>query len=246
MSKSAFFSALIALFCAGSMWGQDQTPKRWRFDASLGASYNSGNVEDLNLKNAGTITRNDSILSFHFGYKIVYSASDKTETNLNAKGGTKVDFLQYGQWSPFVAVEFLSNQYKGYNYKVGALSGVKFRIYSRPDTCDYSISCAFMFERVDYTPKENKLDNRAYRLSLRPKIKQKLGNIVSLTGCVFYQPSLESIDDYIIDVLGALDIKVTSHFYVGFNVEHEYRSMVPTEKYEHSDTYSEIVFGLKF
>ncbi|MBO7506761.1 MAG: DUF481 domain-containing protein [Paludibacteraceae bacterium] len=237
---------MAMLLCPAVSYGQKETPKRWKFDVSLGASYNTGNVQNLDLKNAGAIARNDSTLSFDFGYKLVYSKQNGKETNLGVKGGAKVDFFQYDRWSPFVAMEFISNRYKGYDYKVSALSGVKLRIYSKPDTCDYSVSCAFMFDRVDYSPKENKLDNRNYRLSLRPKMKQKVGKVLVLKSYLFYQPSLEGFDDYVIDCLGAMDIKVTSHFYVGFNVECEYRSKVPTEDYEHRDIYSEVVLGLRF
>lgn len=246
MRRTFILLGLATLFCPVMTYGQAETPKRWKFDLTMGASYNSGNVENLDLKNGGSVVRNDSLLSFDFGYKLVYSRENGSETNLGVKGGAKVDLFQYDRWSPFVAVEALSNKHKGYNYKVSALSGVKYRIYSKADTCDYSISCAFMFDRVDYTPEEKKLNDRNYRLSFRPKMRQKLGQVIFLSAYAFYQPSLEDFGDYNVDCYGAMSVKVTSHFHISFGVEYEYRSKVPSEDYEHSDVCSEVTFGLKF
>lgn len=143
-------------------------------------------------------------------------------------------------------MEFISNKHKGYDYKVSALSGVKYRIYAKSDTCDYSVSCAFMFDRVDYTAGKNKLNDRNYRLSVRPKMRQRIGQVLSLKAYAFYQPSLEDFQDYIVDCFGSLDVKVTSHFHIGFGVEYEYRSEVPSDDYKHRDIFSEVFLGVKF
>ncbi|MBR3520177.1 MAG: DUF481 domain-containing protein [Paludibacteraceae bacterium] len=246
MRRIFILLGMAVLLCSAVSYGQKEAPKRWKFDVSLGAAFNSGNVENLDLKNAGAVGRNDSLLSFDLGYKLVYSQQNGKETNKGIKGGAKVDFFQYDRWSPFVAMEFITNKHKGYDYKVSALSGVKFRILSKSDTCDYSVSCAFMFDRVDYTPEENKLNDRNYRLSLRPKMRQRVGQVLTLRAHAFYQPSLEDFGDYIMDCFGAVEVKVTSHFHIGFNVECEYRSEVPTDDYKHRDLYSEVVLGLRF
>lgn len=246
MKKASIFVGVALLFAPFLLHGQAAEPKHWHFDVSLGAAANSGNVDNLDLKNGGSVAHNDSLLSFDLGYKLVYSREKDKETNKGIKGGAKVDFFQYGRWSPFLAVEFISNKHKGYDYKVSALSGVKYRIYAKPDTCDYSISCAFMFDRVDYTPGKNKLNDRNYRLSVRPKMRQRIGQVLSLRAYAFYQPSLEDLQDYIMDFFGSIDVKVTSHFHIGLSMEYEYRSEVPSDDYKHRDISSEAYVGVKF
>ncbi len=247
MSKS--FSVLVTLlfFCPMLVLGQtDKKSKLWNFELSLGASMNSGNVDNVDLKNGASLTRNDSTVAVDVSYKLVYSREDGAETNKGVKGGAKLDFLQYNRWSPFVATEAFSNRYKGYNYQVSALAGIKYRIYSKGDTCDYSLSLAFVFDRVDYTPEESQLDDRNYRLSFRPKMRQRLSDVLLLKANVFYRPSLEDFSDYVLEANGSLSVQVKKHFFVSFAVEYEYHSEVPAETYEHSDLSSELSFVLKF
>ena len=88
---------MAILFPSVMSYGEGEAPKRWKFDVSLGAAFNSGNVENLDLKNAGAVGRNDSLLSFDLGYKLVYSQQNGKETNKGIKGGAKVDFLAYNK-----------------------------------------------------------------------------------------------------------------------------------------------------
>ena len=240
--KGFLFSFLVSCFIALSLSAQ----KKWNYEFTLGSSLNSGNVDNFDLKSGGSIVRNDSLVSFDTNYKFVYSKESGEETNNGFNAGMKFDLYQYDRWSPFVASEFLTNKYKGYDYKISGLTGVKYRIYTKHDTCDYSISLATVVDRVDYTPKEEKLDKWSYRMSVRPKIKQRLGSSVMLIHHSFYQPFLKDFSDYLISTKTKVECKVKTHFFIDFCFEYDYRSLVPADEYSHHDIETEIALKFKF
>ena len=220
---------------------------KWNGEIGLGFTYNEGNVTNMNLKNTGKIERNDSLISFDANYKFLYSKEDSVETNRGLTGGIKFDFLQYGKWSPFFAAEVICNKYKGYDFKTSILLGVKYRIYTNPGKCDYSISAAGVCDYVDYTVEEdNPLPTNVWRMSIRPKIKQKFGEAVALTHYTFYQPNLEDFDDYIVNSHTALETKLSEHFFFETSFDYEYRSYLPTEDYKRRDVTTEVTLKIKW
>lgn len=223
-----------------------QEKKKWNFEMGVGMSQNSGNVDNFSLKNSSELQRNDSIITANVNYKFVYQKEDGKETNKGINTGIKFDWYQYNRWSPFIAMETVSNKYKGYDLKVSGLVGVKLRIWTKPDTCDYSISTAIVYDNVDYTPEENELNNEVWRLSIRPKIKQKFGENVSLLHYTFYQPSLKEFDDYLISSTTKLVTKITTKLSLEIGYNYEYRSKLPTEDYKHYDMTTDVTLKLKF
>lgn len=219
--------------------------KRWNFELGAGMTQNSGNIENISLKNYAELERNDSLISSNFNYKFVYQKENEKETNKGFNAGMNFDLFQYGKFSPFVATEFLANKYKGYDFKISALTGFKYRIFTKKDTCDYSISLAMVYDNVDYTPEENKLDKELVRLSVRPKIKQKIGNGFYLGHNTFYQPSLKNFSDYIINSQTKLSSKITTKLFLEISFNYEYRSKLPTKDYEHYDITTDISLKLK-
>ncbi len=225
---------------------KNDNEKKWFFEASLGGIFNSGNINDLGFNTSGEISRNDSLISFLTNYKFVYKKDNETLRNKELKASIKTDILQYNRWSPFVAIEFITNKFKAYDYKISALTGVKLRIYDKPDLCSYSISAAFMFDRVKYTPEKSILSERNYRLSLRPKIRQKIGDVLTINCISFYQPSFEDFNDYIFDTSVNFDCKISTHFFICTGFYHEYRSKLPTEDYKRNDFSTEVALTVKF
>lgn len=228
--------------------------KKWDFDLGLGTTLNTGNVNNFNLTNNASVNRNDSLLAFDFHYKLLYSSiKDESgpvhhqwkETNLEVNGGIKMDYLQYGRFSPFLACEILTNKYKGYNFKVSGLVGVKYRIYAKPEVCDYSISAAFVNDWTYFTD-PTALPFHNYRISIRPKIKQRLGDILTLSIISYYQPSILDFNDYHINGKAKLETKLTKRLYLDLAFTYEYRSLVPSDKYKHHDITSEVSWRLKF
>ena len=231
------------------MFGQH----KWNYDLGLGASLNTGNVNNCNVNNYGSVVRNDSILAFDFQYKFLYSSlihkssigNQWEETNFEINSGLKLDYLQYGKYSPFLACEMLTNKYKGYNLKMSGLVGFKYRIYVIPALCDYSISAAFVYDWTDFTD-STALPHNNYRISIRPKIKQRLSENLTLLNLTFFQPSVLDSHDYIINNTTKLQTKITKKLFLDLGFIYEYRSRVPADNYKKHDIFSEVSLRLKF
>lgn len=227
--------------------------KKWDFDFGLGTSLHTGNVNSFNLNNNASINRNDSLLAFDFHYKVLYSSlidrddpvQHWKETNFEVNGGIKLDYKQYGRFSPFLAFEMLTNKYKGYDFKMSGLIGMKYRIFVIPAVCDYSISAAFVYDWTDFTD-ATVLPNNNFRISIRPKIKQKLSEHLSLLNLTYYQPSVLDFGDFIINTSTKLQTQLSKMLFLDFGFTYEYRSRVPSENYKHHDIMSEISLRLKF
>lgn len=249
MKTTRFFIFILLIFSTINLIGQ----KKWNYDLGLGASLNTGNVNNCNINNSAAINRNDSIIALDFNYKLLYSSiihknntgRDWEETNFEINGGVKMDYLQYGKYSPFLACEMLTNKYKGYDLKLSGLVGFKYRIYVKPSICDYSISAALVYDWSDFTD-NTVLPNNNYRISIRPKIKQKLTDNLSLYHCTFYQPSILDFDDYIINSQTKLQTQITKMLHLDLAFTYEYRSRVPLDSYRHHDVLSEVTIRVKF
>lgn len=252
MNQKTFrFVLFIALFLGTiQLFGQQHA---WDFNFGLGTSLNTGNVNSCNINNSASIVRNDSILAFDVQYKLLYSSlinrnnigQNWEETNFEINGGIKLDYLQYGKFSPFLACEMLTNKYKGYNLKMSGLVGFKYRIYVRPSLCDYSISAAFVYDWTKFTD-STVLPSNNYRISIRPKIKQRLTENLTLLNLSYFQPSILDFNDYIINTTTKIQTKITRMLYLDLVFTYEYRSRVPSDNYRKHDITSEVSLRLKF
>ena len=248
--KSLRFPLLIILIIGtNQLFGQ----RKWNYDFGLGTSLNVGNVNNCNINNYASINRNDSLIALDFHYKLLYSSLiDKNdmvqkwkETNFEINGGIKMDYLQYGKYSPFLACEMLTNKYKGYDLKVSGLVGFKYTIYLKPSFCDYSISAAFVYDWSNFTD-ITVLPNNNYRISIRPKFMQKLADNLILSHRTFYQPSILDFNDYIVNSMTKLQTKLTKKLFLDLSFTYEYRSRVPSDNYKKHDLLSEVTLRLKF
>ncbi len=248
MNKARFFLFTLLIFSTMHVFAQGN----WNYSVGLGASLNTGNVNNCNISNDGSIIRNDSIVAFDFNYKFLYSSlihkssigQDWERTNFEINSGVKLDLYQYGKYSPFLACEMLTNKFKGYDLKMSGLIGFKFRVFVIPSICDYSISAAFVYDWSKFTD-PTVLPNNNYRISIRPKVKQKIADNLTLLHCTFYQPSVLDWNDYIINSLTKLQTKITRKLFLDLSFTYEYRSRVPSENYRHHDILTEVSLRLK-
>lgn len=226
--------------------------QKWHYDFGLGASLHTGNVNNCNFSQDGAITRNDSVVAFDFHYRVLYSSlinrndavNHWEETNFEINGGIKMDLYQYGQYSPFLACEMLSNKYKGYDMKLSGLVGFKYKLFVKPAVYDYSVSLAFVYDWVDFTD-ATALPNHNYRLSLRPKIKQRLADNLFLVHYTFIQPSVLGFHDYIINSVTKLQTQITRKLHLDVSFSYDYRSRVPSEDYKKHDVLTEVSLRFK-
>ena len=243
--------SLLVLLVFSALYANAQN--KWHYNFGLGASLNTGNVNNCNISNDGSVTRNDSLIALDFHYKLLYSSllsKNSTgrhweETNFEVNGGVKADLYQYGRFSPFLACEMITNKYKGYDLKLSGLMGMKYRIYTVPSLCDYSISGAFVYDWINFTD-ETHLPNNNYRISIRPKIMQKLAENLTLYHITYFQPSVLDLRDYIINSATKLQTKITKKLFLDISFIYEYRSRVPSENYKKHDILSEVSVRYKY
>lgn len=219
--------------------------KKWKWELGLGGSQNSGNVSNFNLKHNQEIARNDSVISCNANYSIVYQRDNGTENNKGINSGIKFDLYQYSRWSPFMAAEMMSNHYKGYQLKFSGLAGLKFRICKPDDKYDYSISLATIYEKVKYTSDETLLKKDLCRLSLRPKIKQKIGDGIIIKNQTFYQPKINELSDYVFYSKTSIENKITAKLFLNISFCYEYRSIIPEDVKSKYDISTDISIKIK-
>ena len=138
---------LLSLAVLAALTGSAQS--KWKYHLGFGGELKDGNVNTVTIRNDGSIERNDSTLAFDAGYGIVYGEKDKVAYDKSLDVHAKVDLWQYDRWSPFVSVSYLNNKFKGFDYRLSALVGVKYRIYW-DKRCDYSLSAAYVQDYTDY------------------------------------------------------------------------------------------------
>lgn len=248
MYKARIFLFILLIFSSIGLFSQS----KWNCNLGLGAFINTGNVNNCNIVNDASVKRNDSIIALDFHYKVLYSSLiDKNgnkrqweETNFEINGGIKMDLFQHDKYSPFLACEMLTNKYKGYDFKVSGLIGLKLRLFTKPAVYDYSISAAFVYDCTMFTD-NTQLPNNNYRISIRPKIKQKIADNLSLYHQLFYQPSVLDWDDFIIYSVTKLQNKITRKLFIDLSLIYEYRSRIPSENYKYYDVLSEISIRYK-
>lgn len=227
----------------------------WEYSLTFGGELKSGNVNTFVFNNKGGIERNDSLLSLSANYGIIYGMKDKETYDKGFTATIKADLWQYDRWSPFIMFSYLNNKFKGFEYKFNGLIGAKYRIYTIPGRCDYSISAAYVQEWVEYFEKDRhneRLRPKLSRLSLRFKVKQKISDVVSILHMTFYQPSLMELDgfksfkeDYIITSTTSIQNKIRRNIFLDVNFDYEYRSVVP-EKVKNTDIITSVTLRVKF
>lgn len=216
---------------------------------SAGGSLSSGNINKADVKATGGLSVADSTLEFVMGGKYTYSESEHKTKNNGIELNSKIDFMPYRKWSPLIASEYLHNTYKGYNFRLDLVAGAKYNICSKPKVYDYSISLAGLYDVVDYTDDKKTLDDNAFRLSLRPKVKQQIGPAVYLVEKFFYQPKINDFSNYLLKNETEIECKITKIFYLSVIYEFDYRSVLPPIKenqtYERSDHSLEVALKIK-
>ena len=244
MKKKALVTIAAIFLLAATVSAQS----KWKYEFGLGGSLNSGNVSNMGFKTNANIDRNDSILAFNANARYLYTSEKEVTTNEGWGGGIKFDIHQYDRWSPFFASEFISNHFKGYDFKISFLGGVKYRILCSPGKYDYSISAALVGDYVNYyvtEPTADTLDGVVMRVSLRGKIKQSIGENTKLNHTTFWQPSVTDFGDYLVTSITKIENKLNKHLFFDVIFEYEYRSVVP-EGRKNYDIATEVALRLKF
>lgn len=219
---------------------------KWQYTFGLGGEYKSGNVNTFTFNNQGGIERNDSLLALDANYAIVYGQKDHEEYDKSLAANLTFDLWQYSLISPFVAANYYNNKYKGYDYKMSFLAGVKYRFFCNKK-CNYSVSVAYVYEYVDYfSTNTTFLKPQTSRVSLRFKMRHKIGSGLSIKNTTFYMPSVTNIGgDYIVTSVTSLSSQLSQHLFLDLNFNYEYHSLVP-ENVQNQDIITSVTLKMKF
>lgn len=251
MKRTFLIVLLGTIFLIPSVTAQN----KWSYTLGFGGELKSGNVNTTIFTNNGAIERNDSLLSASASYNIVYGMKDKVEYDRGLTVSLQADLWQYDRWSPFILGTYLNNKFKGFEYKFSGLLGVKYRLYVLPGICDYSLSVAYVQEWVEYFAADRtdeRLRPQVSRLSLRFKVKQKIGDVVTLKHTTFYQPSLMELsgmkslkEDFVVTSVTSIENKISEHLSLALNFNYEYHSVVP-EGVKNTDIITSATLKLHF
>jgi len=239
----------FTLILTNYLLAQD-TDSEWSGKFSVGGSYYKGNVTKTDIRSDGTVSHTDSTFEFSTSYKTIYGRNGSEENNREFSSTIKFDWKPYSKISPFLAFETYSNVYKGHDLRLSSLAGAKFTIY-QTDNSDYSFSTAALYSIEKYTvpeiPDENFIStSEIFRLSIRPKIEQKLGDNVVLKHTTYYQPNVKNFSDYILETKTSITNKLTDVLFLDLSFEYDYVSSPPSEDIEKEDIAIIVSLIIKF
>lgn len=247
MIKNLFFALTLIFFCS-NVFSQDDS--QWSGKFTIGGSYYKGNISKTDVRSDGAVSHIDSTFEFSTAYKTIYGRNETEENNREFSTVVKFDWKPYSVISPFLAFETYSNVYKGYDLRLSGLTGAKYSIY-KSDKSAYSLSAAALYSIEKYTKPEDetdkvKDDSEIFRVSLRPKIEQKIGENVTFKHTTYYQPNVQQFSDYILETKTTLTNKLTDMLFLDLTFEYDYVSSPPSEDIEKEDIALIISLIVKF
>ncbi len=200
----------FSLFITADVFAQfnDSTHYRFRF---LGTgSLNKTEAAHAYLLNTGVnYDISQPKIAFNSSANYIYGQQNKLLTNNDFFTSANLDF---GKGKSALYEWALANYQSSYslkiNYKVQAGGGVGFTILDSPKM-QLSISDGFLYEANNLV--DASLGQDVYstvRNSLRVKYKFVIKDIVSFNGTNFVQPSIISINDYILNLNNTVSVKL--------------------------------------
>lgn len=219
----------------------------WNIEASVGFSSIEGNVNKLDLRADGTISRINNQFECVIGLKALYSTVEKVERNKELSGFVLIDLQPRATISPFMAISVYSNKYYGYDLRLSTYGGVKYVFLSKPNF-SFSISGAVEFNRETYSPNSKGVTlplQNILRLSLRPKIKLNLFKNTYIEHYTFYKPKLTDFTNYQIVSTTSISLKISQDFQLSLINEYLYESIPPFVEIKKSNMSYYITLGYK-
>lgn len=142
-----------------------------------------------------------------------------------------MDFNLISNHPPFYywgLFNFTSSLSLGINHQFQSGLGVAYRFLDKQNF-NFSISNGILYELSNVkTPDANELEYRTFRNSLRVRLNYKYKDIVKASGLIFYQPSLNYRNDYIITSNASIQVKIWK--WVNLNTAVSYNKVSRTNK----------------
>ncbi|MDR2684537.1 MAG: DUF481 domain-containing protein [Prevotellaceae bacterium] len=219
-------------------------------EITAGANWQTGNTEIIRISASANAAIIDSVKEFSFNMRYIYGENKKKKNQNEFSTGLQFDYRPLNRFSPFVRAELYSNEFKKISYRFSGLAGAKYRYFikkkSNETVCDYSISGAVVYEYERYTREAGIQPKERFRLSVRPKFKQRLWkNTVFALEC-YYKPNIIDFSDCIVLSIVQLNFKLNKYLFVRCSYEWEYNNKPAAKALKKTDTLLMFNLGVNF
>ena len=215
---------------------------------SLGGNYWTGNTEKGIIMGGVSLSAVDSIKEFSFDAKYTYGENNKKVNQREFLSGLQYDYHPLSVFSPFLRIELYNNEFRNIKSRYSGLAGAKYRFFlNKKDgetTSDYSISGAFTYVFERYTSDAQSSDQQKVRLSLRPKIKQKLAKNIYFQSELYYIPRIDCWEDYNLYSRSYINFLINSNIFFKCSFDYEYENKPVTTDIKKTDTKLIISLGI--
>ena len=182
-----FLSSIIN----GSEWSNSATFSFANKAGNTNINSFSGNVTS---SNKGDFTLFGKLLTdSEFSFSVNHAQSTQNDTSLLENNSAIILIFDYHAnktFSPFIFTGWEYDSLAGVASRINLGVGAKYRFNNYA-----SFSAALLIENQTYTGETAELLNR---ISLRPKYKRSFANGSNIIWMIFYQPSTQDFDDYLI------------------------------------------------
>jgi len=215
---------------------------------SLGGNSWTGNTNKGTLIGSLNLAAVDSVKEFSFDARYAYGENNNKVNQREFLMGLQYDYHPLSVFSPFMRIELYNNEFRNIKSRYSGLAGAKYRffLYKKEGvtTSDFSISGAFSYVFEKYTPDAQSSNQQKVRLSLRPKIKQKIAKNIYFQSELYFMPKISCWEDYIIYLRSNVNFLVNSNVFIKCSYEHEYESKPITSDIRKTDTILAISLGI--
>ena len=176
---------------------------------STGVYNKTKDLKSFVLNNAISYEINQKKIAFNSGASWIYGIQNKELSNNDFSATSNVDYLKDVQRFYYWALVNYDESYSlKINYRFQSGVGVGYE-FVKEQNLDFEVSDGFLYETSDLTdPVVGKDVYQTIRNSLRVKYRWSYNKTFSLEGANFYQPSVNSFDDYIIRLNNKLTVQL--------------------------------------
>jgi len=232
MNRKKIFFILISVLIVNVGFSQEKKGE-WNTKLSLGTFLYTGNTEKFDFVSDYSLTRKDSLLESNLFLKGAYGEVEKVQNKQEFVGGLKFDYTPKSKFSPFILLSMYNNKFKDIELRFSSLLGAKYTFLNNANS-DYSFSAALQYDTERYY--ESSPNKEKFRLSFRPRIKQKIGENAEFVFVSFYQPNVENFDDFMLVANASLTAKLFKNLAIKLSYNYDYESMPVLETIKKTDT----------
>ncbi len=223
-----FFMAII--FCSQFGFSQFNDSVHHRFSfASTGIYNTTKEVSSFVLNNNTAFEIHRKKMSFNTAASWIYGKQQKKLSNNDVSLNANLDYLKDIQSLYYWALANFDESFSlKINYRFQSGVGVGYTFVKSPDF-NLELSDGFVYEASDLTDVVLGKDiYQTVRNSLRLKYRWSYQNTFSLEGINFVQPSVISLDDYILKLRNQLSVKLNQ--WLSINASMEYNKISRTNR----------------